>query len=199
MKKTKYFLFKFCCHKHSEIALFVIFKLKPPQSEAGYFLLSNALSSFKVLAFHSIGLLRLWLRYYCPHPKDGGRYCFQFVCQSTCQVWGGVPHHRSVRGGTPSKVWLGGYPIPGLAGEGGTPSQVQAGGIWGTPQTWDGVPPGTWDGIPPRTWDGVPPRPGMGYPHTWDGVPPRPGMGTPPRPGTGTPRTWDGVPPRPGT
>ena len=34
---------------------------------------------------------------YCPHPKDGGRYCFQFVSS-----------HLDGGGGTPSQVWIGG-------------------------------------------------------------------------------------------
>ena len=41
--------------------------------------------------------------FYRPHPKDGGRYCFQFVCQSTPRRGGGV---------TPSQVWVGGVPHP---------------------------------------------------------------------------------------
>ena len=88
--------------------------------------------------------------HYRPHPEDGGRYCFQFVCQSTFRGGGvtpvrsrGIPHPRSSRGG--------GYPIPGLGGgKGGTPSQARMGN------------PLTWDGVPPQKWDGVPPRPGMG-------------------------------------
>ena len=154
--------------------------------------------------------------FYRPHSKDGGRYCFQFVCQFTSRGGGG--------GGTPVRS-RGGYPIPSLAGgvphprsrrgEGGTPSQVWMGGGgtqgtpptrsgWGTPQTWDGYPPQTWDGVPPTTWEGVPPRPGMGYPPqtwdgippwTWDGVPPQTWDGSPPGPETGYPPwTWDGYP-----
>ena len=73
---------------------------------------------------------------------------------------GGVPHHRSVGGG---------YPIPGLDGE-GYPSQ-----IWmvGVPQP----------GLDGRGYLGYPPRPGLdGGEHTW---------GTPPPP----PPILDGVPP----
>ena len=96
--------------------------------------------------------------------------------------------------GTPSQVWLGGYPIPGLAG-GDTPSQVWPMGVLhpkypfpsdlgqGPPKTWDGVPPQTLDRVPPRPGMGYPPRPGTGYPTwTWDQVPPSPpdlGLGTP--------------------
>ena len=53
---------------------------------------------------------------------------------------GGVPHPRSRRGGTPSRVWTGGYPIPGP--DGGTQSQVWMGGYpipgldGGTPSCW---------------------------------------------------------------
>ena len=103
-------------------------------------------------------------------------------------------------GGTPSQVWVGGYPTPGL-GRGyleyppltrsgwGTPLDLG----WGTPgtgspQTWDRYPspldlgPGT-----PQTWDGVPPH---------DRVPPDLGSGTPPDLGPGTPPTWHWVPPK---
>ena len=109
---------------------------------------------------------------YRPHPKNGGMYCFHFVCQSTSR--GGTPVRSG--GGTPSQVWWG-----------STPSQVQVGGVpnprsrqeegvphprsgWGTPsfpppdQVRMGYPPGTWNRVSPWTWDGVPPRPGMGYP-----------------------------------
>ena len=148
------------------------------------------------------------------------------------QVWGGGVPRSGLDGG-------GGYPIPGLGGypsqgrgrqyspgfDGGGhpipgqgypfpgrgyPSQVHwvlPG--WGTPQTWDGVPPTikTWLGYPPPLGWGTPhqpdlrwgtPTPGMGTPsqvwpwtgyppfHTWEVVPPpppsRPGRGTPPLP-----------------
>ena len=39
---------------------------------------------------------------YCPHPKDGGRYCFQFIS----------PHP----GGSQVQVQVGGYPVSGPGG-----------------------------------------------------------------------------------
>ena len=129
-----------------------------------------------------LGKLNKALNYYRPHPKDGGGYCFQFVCQFTSRGGGvpqsgpgGIPHPKSGWMGVPMPGLARGYPIPGLGGGGGTPSQV-----------WTGVP-----GVPPnQVWMGYPPRPGMGYsPQTWDGVPPRPGMGSPLDLGGGTPRT----------
>ena len=136
----------------------------------------------------------------------------------------------------------GGYPIPGLAGGGGGTSipglagevsHLRLGrgvphpswggctqGIpptrsgWGTPQTWDRVPPPdqvwmgyppdqVWMGYSPRTWDRVPPQDlGQGNPpRTWDGVPPDLGWGTPQTWDGVTSQTWDRVPPapRPGT
>ena len=87
----------------------------------------------------------------------------------------GVPCPRW--GGTPSQVWMRGYPAPG----GGTPSQV-----WteGTPsQVWTGgypIPGGAYpisglDGFPISGLDG-------GVPHLWSG------MGVPPS------KTWPGTP-----
>ena len=125
---------------------------------------------------------------YRPHPKDGGRYCFQFVCQSTSRgvpqsglggypipgLAGGVPHPRSGQRGTPSQVWWGGTPsqvcwgVPHpRSGRGvpGVPPQTRSG--WGSIQTWDGVPPSTWDGVHP-------PDLGRGTPQTWDVVSPLP-------------------------
>ena len=59
--------------------------------------------------------------YYRPHPKDGGRYYFHFVCQST--PWRGQ-----------------GYPIP-RSGWGGVPhSQVLMGGGVPYPRSWWGYP-----------------------------------------------------------
>ena len=63
--------------------------------------------------------------------------------------------------------------VLGGGGTWSTPPDLE----WGTPQTWDGVPPQdlglgtppqTWDWVP-LTWDWVPPRPGpgMGYPHPY--------------------------------
>ena len=118
--------------------------------------------------------------YYRPHPKDGGRYCFQFVFQSTL-AGGGYPISGLGRGqGVPhSRYGRGGYPMGR-----GTP-----------PQTWDRVPPQTWDRVPPppRTWDGVPPHP----PDLGWGIPPDLEWGTPPYLGRGTPppsiaSTWYG-------
>ena len=78
-------------------------------------------------------------------------------------------------GGTPSSLGQGGYP--------GVLPHLDLG--WGTPPTWDGVPPISWMGYPLT-------GPGMGYPPAWawDGVPPMSWMGYPPPPGPGT-----GVPP----
>ena len=105
--------------------------------------------------------------YYRPHPKDGGRYCFQFVCQST------------YGGGTPVRSGWGGHPIPGLAG-GGTPSQVWLGGVPHPRSGW-GYPPTTRSG-----W-GTPPDLGLGTPQDLGlGTPPDMGLGTPPPPGPGT-------------
>ena len=52
-----------------------------------------------------------WPPFYRPHPKDGGRYCFQFV-SSRLDGRGG---------GTPSQV---------LTGRGSTPSKVRTEGGW---------------------------------------------------------------------
>ena len=88
---------------------------------------------------------------------------YTWECLSVHQC-GWVPHPRSGWGGTPSQVWLRGYPIPGL---GGTPSQV-----WpeGTPsQVWQGGTPSQ-VGVPHLRsggYLGSPlPRPEMGYPPT---------------------------------
>ena len=68
----------------------------------------------------------------------GGGYPIQ------CLDGGGVPRSMSGWGGTPSQVWVGGYPITGL---GGIPSQV-----------WMGVPPTmTGWGTPHHDWIGYPP------------------------------------------
>ena len=95
--------------------------------------------------------------------------------------------------------WASANDSPGLAW-GGTPSQIW--GVspldlrwvpldlgWGTPWTWEGVPPQTWDGVPPRHETGYPPGHGTGYPPwTWDRVPPQDmGQGTPPDLRWGTP------------
>ena len=93
---------------------------------------------------------------YRPHPKDGGRYCFQFVCQST--PWGGVPQPGLDGGGvTParsgwdgmgweyaSQVWMvgGGEPQPGL--DKGVPQPGLDGG--------GGIRPGLDGGYPSQVW-----------------------------------------------
>ena len=94
--------------------------------------------------------MNLSLNIYGPHPKDGGRYCFQFV--SPHFRGGGVPHLRSGSGEYPiSGLGGGGYPISGL-GRGGTPSQVQV--RRGTPsQVW-GVPHPRSGGVVPRPRSG---------------------------------------------
>ena len=46
--------------------------------------------------------------FYRPHPKDDGRLYFHFV-------------HTCRGGGTPSQVWVGGYPISGLGRGWGVP------------------------------------------------------------------------------
>ena len=59
--------------------------------------------------------------FYCPHPKDEGRYCFQFV-SSHLDRRGGTPIPGQDGGGYPhlrSRRW--GYPIPGQ--QGGVPSR----------------------------------------------------------------------------
>ena len=71
------------------------------------------------------------------------------------------------RGGTPSQVWMGGTPFPGLYMEGGTSSGVWTGGVphprsgWGTPwaMTGWGTPQPGLDGAPllSRTRWGYPP------------------------------------------
>ena len=81
--------------------------------------------------------------FYRPHPKDGGRYCFQFISP-----------HLVGGGGTTSQVW------PDLGW--GTPQTldwVPPGHGIGYPRAWDRVPPfpWTWDQVPPQTWDRVPP------------------------------------------
>ena len=58
---------------------------------------------------------------------------FSQVC--VCSTFGGVPHPRSGWwGATPSQVWMGGYPIPGLDG-GGVPRVPPH-------HDWLGYPPG---------------------------------------------------------
>ena len=98
-----------------------------------------------------------------------GRYCFQFVCQSTPRPGGG----GQVRmGGYPSQVWMGEvpnprcgrgrYPLPGLDGGGGVPHPVLDGGV----QDWMGYPHPNhyWMGYPPpvQDWKGYPSPPPVG-------------------------------------
>ena len=126
-----------------------------------------------------------------PHPMSRGGYLIPRLGGTPFQVWGGtpsqvegvgdtpyqvwgVPNPRSggtpcqVQGGTPSQVW--GYPISGLGvphlrsrGYPGYPPSSRHG--WGTPQTWDGVPP-----QPDLGWFTPLPRPEMGYPPPHRGV-----------------------------
>ena len=147
-----------------------------------------------------------------PHPKDGGRYCFQFVCQFKSRGGvpqsglGAVPHPRSDwGGGTPSQVWLGGSRSDQ---DGVTPPPPGLDGVPSPPQTWDGDPPGHGMGYPPgpemgyslRHGTGYPPDIGWGTPQTLDGVPPQTWDGVPPGPGTGyPPGPGMGYPPRHGT
>ena len=110
--------------------------------------------------------------------------------------WHESVYLSTLAGGTPSQVWMGGYPWPGLDGV--------------SSQTWDRVPPDLgWGTLPDlgqgTPWPGMghPPRPGMGHPPDlgW-GTPLRPGTGYPPPDlGWGTPlQTWHWVtPPGPGT
>ena len=79
---------------------------------------------------------------YRPHPKDGGRYCFQFVCQFTPRRGGGGTPARSGWWGVPQPGLDGGgreVPQPGLyGGRGVYPIQVGMvpglDGVWGVPQ-----------------------------------------------------------------
>ena len=59
----------------------------------------------------------LELNYYRPHPNDGGRYCFQFVCQFTPRRCTYLPADRG--GYLPSCLWGGGTYLP-VNGVGGT-------------------------------------------------------------------------------
>ena len=123
---------------------------------------------------------------YHPHPKDGGRYCFQFVCQFTPRLGGGgrmhprsgqgVPHSRleGVLWGTPpGQVWMvrltQSTPQPGLDG-GGTQGTLPArSGWWGYPG-YSPAKSGFWvvPGIPP-------PQPGLDG-GVYPGYPPWPSL-----------------------
>ena len=66
-------------------------------------------------------LLVIFRYYYRPHPKDGGRYCFQFVSPHLDGgVGGGTPDTALDGGGGPDPALEGGVPQP-WTGE-GTPS-----------------------------------------------------------------------------
>ena len=123
--------------------------------------------------------------FYRPHPKDGGRYCFQFVSShpgGTPSLSIPIPIRPCLGGGTRSRLgWgvvpqsslgWGGYPDPAL--DGGVPrSSLGWGGYlnlgWGGTPTLDGVTP-TLDGVTP-TLEGVPHLWGSPPSHVW-GVPP---------------------------
>ena len=126
--------------------------------------------------------------YYRPHPKDGGSYCFQFVCQSTPR-WGVYP----------SQVWMvGGVARLGL--DGGGVVTLARSGWWGggTPARsgWCGVPQLRLDGgeVPGQVWMmGVPP-PGLDGGGTTGTLQARSGWwGVPRYPPTIT--RWDSPPP----
>ena len=81
---------------------------------------------------------------------------------------GEVPRPRSGRGGTPSHLWTGGYPIPGL--DGGVPHPVLDGGIPHSrsggvphPRSGRGGTPSSfgWGGTPSQVWTGGYPIPGL--------------------------------------
>ena len=79
---------------------------------------------------------------YRPHPKDGGRYCFQFVGSHVEVHLSGVPHARSGQGVPHPRFRQGvphprsglnrGYPIQDQDGEyPGVPPSIET--VWGTP------------------------------------------------------------------
>ena len=108
------------------------------------------------------------MHFYRPHPKHGGRYCFQFV---SSHLGGGIPQSG-----------LGGYPIPGLARRGYPIPGLDGGGVHHPRSAWAGGG-GTW-GIPldqVRMGYPPPPGPGMGYPPDlgWGNPPPDLGWGSP--------------------
>ena len=111
---------------------------------------------------------------------------FSLAGGTPSQVWvGGYPISGLGRGGTPSQVWVGGYPVQGL-GRGGTPSQV-GGGI---PHLRSEGTPSQVGGVPPSQVGGTPSQVRRGYPRTRSGV-----WGV--TPGTPPTKTWDGVHPPP--
>ena len=68
----------------------------------------------------------------------------------------GVPPIPTLGWGTPLWPEMG-YPHPGIGYTPGPGMGYPPDLGWGTPRTWDGVPPApqTWDGVPPQTWDGL--------------------------------------------
>ena len=95
---------------------------------------------------------------YRPHPKDGGRYCFQFVCQFTPRLRRDTQPglDGGGRGECPRKVWMvGGVPWPGLDGGGISQPGLDGGGTPGNPpSTMTG-----WGTSPHQDCIGTPPPP----------------------------------------
>ena len=90
--------------------------------------------------YFSVQMLQESLYNYRPHPKYGGRYCFQFVSSHLGGVPGpgpgrGGPRSRS-RWGSQIQVQVGGVPgpgpggIPGLRSRGGVPSLSKGKNFW---------------------------------------------------------------------
>ena len=118
-------------------------------------------------------ILSLFGHIYRPHPKDWGRYCFQFICQSTPRSGGGGYPIPGPGGGLPHPRSGWGYPIPSPCR--GVPHSRSR---WGVPHPANGgySIPGL-DGLVPH------PRSRWGVPHQlMRGVlpPARTGWGTPP-------------------
>ena len=75
---------------------------------------------------------KIFLKFYRPHLRDGGRYCFQFASlphpRSGCVGrGGGCSHPRLGQGILPSQVRTKGYPHFRSGWEGILPSQVRMG------------------------------------------------------------------------
>ena len=99
------------------------------------------------VAGHIWGLFRATVRDVdaLPHPtllppasEGWGKVIFSLCVSVHTLMGGGVPHLRSGWVGTPSQVWLGGYPIPGLAG--GYPISGLAGGVPHLRSGWGELP-----------------------------------------------------------